>query len=151
MSLLIQKSQNLPIDNLTEMLKESTENGFRAIQRLVQEWVSGENRFERLGEALFLAQQDNQLVGICGLNIDPYSMTAATGRVRRLYVMRDYRRRGIGRALLRQLIAEACLSFDWLHLRTSDAVADHLYRSIGFTPHFDCEYFTHALELRFNR
>ena len=148
MTVLIQKLQNLPSNCVAEMVAESMSTGFTAIKRLVDEWVSGANRFDRSGEALFVAQQNGCIIGVCGLNIDPYATSSATGRVRHLYVMLSHRRRGIGRALVERVVDEASLTFDCLHLRTYSEVADRFYRTIGFTPHFDSEYCTHILELR---
>lgn len=149
MTLLIEKIRDLPSDCLAEMIRESTDTGFKAVQRLFDEWVSGENRFARCGEALFIAQQEGRLLGICGLNIDPYATLPATGRVRRLYVMNSHRRRGIGRTLVKQVVSEASLTFERLHVRTYNNVADMFYRSIGFVPHQGSEYCTHTLALRY--
>lgn len=160
MTLQVQKIHRLSYSCLTDLANESQATGFRAIQRLVDEWNSGKNQFNRSGEALFVAQCPDRdwrgrTVGICGLNIDPYldfSVTAATnqqaiGRVRRLYVMQTYRRQGIGRALVKRVIAEACLSFDRLHVRTESRVADRFYRSLGFTSRSNTPYVTHCLDL----
>ncbi len=88
-----------------------------------------------------------RIIGICGLNIDPYANSQSIGRVRHLYVMVEYRRRGIGRALVERVIDEARLNFNRLHLRTHSDVADKFYRAIGFTPYDGDEYCTHILEL----
>jgi ribosomal protein S18 acetylase RimI-like enzyme len=148
MSPVIYKAQDFSLDRLDAMIAESKSFGFRAIQRFADEWSSGANRFDRPGEALFIAKQNHQVVGICGLNIDPYAQSSAVGRVRRLYVMRNYRRRGIGRTLVRQVIAEAYLSFDRLHVRTDDPIADQFYQSLNFIPHLGNEYYTHWLNLK---
>jgi len=41
----------------------------------------------RTGEALFVVKRDNCLIGVCGLNIDPYAASETTGHVRHLYIM----------------------------------------------------------------
>jgi ribosomal protein S18 acetylase RimI-like enzyme len=148
MSPVIYKVQDFSLNQLTAVIAESESFGFRAIQRFADEWNSGANRFDRPGEALFLAKQGNHVIGICGLNIDPYTKSSSIGRVRRLYVMGSYRRRGIGRTLVRQVIAEACLHFDYLHVRTDAPIADQFYQSLGFTPHLGNEYYTHRLDLK---
>lgn len=148
MTILIQKLQNFSADYFADIIAESANTSFMAIQRLADEWVSGANRFDRNGEALFVAKQDDCIIGVCGLNIDPYAASETTGRVRHLYIMLEHRRRGFGRALIGRVVDEARLSFDRLHLRTHSNVADRFYRAIGFTPQYGNEYCTHTLKLK---
>jgi len=54
-------------------------------------------------------------------------------RVRRLYVARTQRRRGVASALMRQLSTDAAGHFRVLHLRTSNPAASAFYESLGFT------------------
>ena len=143
----IHKVQTLPLEMLTAMVVESQRTGFRAIQRLVDEWETGQNRFNRPGEALFVAQSQTQTIWICGLNIDPYTRSPYSGRVRRLYVMMEHRRNGIGHALIERVIAEARLSFTQLQVRTDNPIADRVYRSLGFCPYSDNPHLTHLLFL----
>ena len=110
----ILKLQDFSSDYFTDMIAESLNADFPAIQRLADEWISKANRFDCNGEALFVAKQGDRIIGICGLNIDANS--AITGRVRHLYVMLEHRRRSIGRALVERVIDEASLNFDRLHL-----------------------------------
>src|SRR5688500_17640510 len=86
------------ITALNELLAESERDGWRHVRRLVDDWSAGTNRFRRGAEVLFAARAGGAVVGVCGLNIDPFA-EATTGRVRRLYVLRAYRRHGIGRRL----------------------------------------------------
>lgn len=148
MTLQVQKIHQLSLACLTDLVRESQDSDFRAMERLVDEWNSSVNQFNRAGEALFVAKWMNHSVGICGLNIDPYAATPTTGRIRRLYVLRAYRRQGIGRALIERVIAEAGLSFDRLHVRTDSEIADRFYLSLGFTPCFSNRYVTHCLSLK---
>lgn len=151
MILQVQPIRQLSPICLDDLLRDSRSSGFRAVQRLIDEWTSGVNQFGRSGEALFIAQWHDRTVGVCGLNIDPdadpYATIIPTGRVRRLYVLQAYRRQGIGRALVKQVMAEACLSFDRLHVRTDSLIADRFYCSLGFTPCPDNCDATHSLDL----
>jgi GNAT superfamily N-acetyltransferase len=79
---------------------------FPAIQRLADEWIRGVNRFDRNGEALFVAKQADtpaeslrdRLIGGSRFEYRTRLLPSATiGRVRHLYVMLEHRRRGIGR------------------------------------------------------
>lgn len=147
MTLRIQKVADLQVDALSEILLESKSSGFNAISRLIADWTSGSNRFDRPGEALFLAQQADRCIGTCGLNFDPYAQSATVSRIRRLYVLSHYRRQGVGSSLVKQVISEACLSFEWLHVRTDSLSGDLLYRSLGFLPDLTSETVTHKLQL----
>lgn len=142
----VQRVLDLPIQELAEMLLESKAAGFRAIDRLITDWRTGANRFNCPGEALFLAKQENLVIGICGLNRDPYVNSGQIGRIRRLYVMQRSRRQGIGRTLVHHVIQAAKLSFDWLHVRTTSSIAAQFYRSLDFAA-CDDEFVTHALDL----
>ena len=158
MTLEIQIIRHLPIQEFTEMMAESKMAGFRAIDRLVTDWETGANRFDRPGEALFIARQgapqsgsgSDRILGVCGLNRDPYIDSNQIGRVRRLYVMQDNRRQGIGQILVHRVIEVAKLSFDRLHVRTTNPVAAQFYQSLGFTP-CHSESATHTLNLRTTR
>src|SRR5438128_1327228 len=89
--------------------------------------------------------------GACGLNVDPYTAEGRVGRVRHLYVLEAYRRHGVGRQLVAEVIGAARGSFDRLRLRTANPEAARLYESLGFAPcagEADC---THALDLRVTR
>jgi ribosomal protein S18 acetylase RimI-like enzyme len=61
--------------------------------------------------------------------------------------MQSYRRQGIGRALVKQVIANARLSFARLHVRTDSVMADQFYRSLGFIPCPNLPDATHYLAL----
>src|SRR5438876_6602699 len=87
MDLLIERLHDLPVDGLDGLLAESEQAGIRFVRRLVEEWSSGANRFDRPGEALFGARVGGQWVGVCGVNVDPYAAEERVGRVRHLYVL----------------------------------------------------------------
>src|SRR3989442_1637640 len=94
MTILIERLRGLPVDSLAALIAESEQAGLRFVRRLVEEWGTGANRFDRSGEALFAARVDGELVGVCGLNIDPYAANDRIGRLRHLYVRSAFRRRG---------------------------------------------------------
>jgi GNAT superfamily N-acetyltransferase len=141
----IAKITDFDLASLQRLRAESSHEGFRFMERLCEEWVSGVNRFDAPGEALFIARVDAQVVGICGVNRDPYARNARTGRVRRLYVLPGHRRNGVGGALLEAAIAHARGHFDLVRARTE--AADHFYTARGFQrddSHTDA---THVLQL----
>lgn len=144
----IRKIDHLDTGILKRLVQESGREGFRHIQRLVDEYEAGKNRFHQAGEALFIAFRNGDAVGVCGLNQDPYSLSPDTGRVRRLYVSPSVRRLGIGRMLMQSVMAEAEQHFAWLVLRTDNSAADAFYRSLGFSAVSDSEHASHCIKLK---
>ena len=117
-----------------ELLVESEAAGMNLLRRLAAEWHDGRNRFDRPGEALFAARINGRLVGVCGLNVDPYIEDPAVGRVRHLYVLVAARRLGVARALMAETLAAGRGRFTALRLSTTNPAAARLYESLGFRP-----------------
>ncbi len=132
-------SQIVPLQNAAQS------EGYTFIDRLAEEYASGLNRFEQPGEALFGVLDGQYLVGIGGLNIDPYHPGASYGRVRHIYILPSYRRQGIARQLVLAIIAAARGTFAPLTLYTSNSLAAQLYEQLGFVPIFDDPTTTHIL------
>jgi ribosomal protein S18 acetylase RimI-like enzyme len=132
MRALIERMSGAPTDRLAALLAESEQQGFRFVRRLVEEWESGANRFDRPGEALFVARVGNEVVGVCGLHVDPYADDPRIGRVRHLYVLVPHRRSGVGEQLVADVLEAARGRFERLHLRTTNAIAARLYERLGF-------------------
>jgi GNAT superfamily N-acetyltransferase len=131
---IIERIHSLPIDRLSALLTEADTTGFRGLKRLVEGWRSGLNRFNKTGEALFIAMRDGRVVGVCGLNRDSYLGDPTVGRIRHLYVAVDHRRKGIGSRLVRTILVVARKHFALLRLRTDSPDSDRFYRSLGFMP-----------------
>jgi len=112
--------------------RDAIDDGFGALDRLVDDYRDGANRFELPGEILLSAWASDDLVGVCGLNVDPYTDRDQTGRIRRLYVRRDARRRGIGRALVAAVESAAQANFNLLRLRTDDPNSAAFYVAQGY-------------------
>lgn len=144
------------IERLTEaspdlfdaLVAESEGAGYRFVRRLADEWASGANRFDRPGEALFAAWTDGHLIGACGLNVDPYTPAPGVGRVRHLYVLTDYRRLGVGRRLVEQVLDAARGRFERLRLSTQNPAAAQLYERLGFERRIGAADHTHLMEIR---
>jgi GNAT superfamily N-acetyltransferase len=143
----IERMDGLPADRLAPLITESEASGLRFVRRLAEEWESGVNRFDRAGEALLGALRGRRLVGVCGLNVDPYAGEGRVGRVRHLYVLTAYRRHGVGRQLLGAVIAAAHGRFATLRLSTVNPEAARLYEALGFRRHPGDARCTHVLEL----
>ncbi|VVE60886.1 GNAT family N-acetyltransferase [Pandoraea anapnoica] len=129
--LAIIQIEDLP-PQLTDLEREAAAQGFRFLGRLIEEWETGKNRFDKPGERLLVATHSGCLVGIGGLNVDPYDSTGDTARLRRLYVANDFRRRGIGEALVYELLLDAHHRFRVVRLSTDTDAGDAFYSRLGF-------------------
>lgn len=147
MHAVIERLSGSPADSLGHLVAESRRLGLDFLDRLVREWESGANRFDRPGEVLFVARSGSQIIGVCGLCLDPYVGDPAVGRVRHLYVLVPYRRVGVGEQLVADVIEAARGHFGRLHLRTTNPEAARLYERMGFVPQRGMRDCTHALEV----
>ncbi len=112
--------------------RAATAEGFLFLDRLVEDWISGGNRFDQTGECLWGVEMGDELVGVGGLNRDPYDPTGSMGRIRHVYVAPGHRRHGIGRVLLHALLAEAAPHYAIVRLRTYSRDAAAFYAGLGF-------------------
>jgi GNAT superfamily N-acetyltransferase len=144
----IEPISDLPLDQLRPLVAESLVQGFQLLRRLVDDWDAGTNRFALPGETLLVARGAGRIIGVCGLNVDPYADDPRIGRVRHLYVAADSRRAGIGRDLVGAIIAAARWSFDLVRLRTYDAGAARFYERLGFERCADRAESSHTLDLQ---
>ena len=137
----------LPLDGLDALAKEAAAEGRHLIERLENEWADGRNRFDGRGEVLLGVFCEGRLIGIGGLQRDPFTGLAGVGRLRRVYVLSDYRGRGEGTALVNALLERAKQSFCEVRLRTNNPDAVRLYEKAGFTC-FTADRTSHRLTLK---
>jgi GNAT superfamily N-acetyltransferase len=147
MTVVIEPLSDVRPERLAALLIDSERAGQRFVRRLVDEWASGVNRFDRPGEILLAAWRGHELVGVGGLNVDPYAGTARVGRVRHVYVLSTYRRLGIGALLVAEIIDAAQGRFGSLRLRTLNPDAAQLYERLGFRRRDGVAECTHVLEI----
>ncbi len=129
----IERIFQLPSE-FSKLLEESILEEFGALEKLKRNFENGSNTFSKQGEALFSATFESELLGICGLNVDPYVDDPTIGRVRHLYVSKLARRQGVGSKLVEAVEHQARKHFNVLRLYTGDAKASAFYTSIGFSP-----------------
>lgn len=146
MSIQIRRVYDLQLALFQSLIDESVAAGFRHLARLRDEWIAGENRFDQEGEVLFAAESNRKIIGVCGLNRNPYDTASRVGRVRRLYVADSFRRQGVGKALVLNVVAAARPHFTALEVRTHSQEADAFYRALGFTAVL-VKHATHRIEL----
>lgn len=147
MDVEIRIAGELSSELLATLVAESELEGWRFVRRLADDLDSGANRFEGEGECLIIAVSHGAVVGVCGLNVDPYLADPRVGRVRRLYVLAAHRGRGVGERLVQAIISAAVGRFRCLRVRTDNPQAGRLYERLGFVPAVDAADCTHALEL----
>jgi GNAT superfamily N-acetyltransferase len=117
---------------LGPLLAQSLAEGQGLVQRIVDDWAAGANRFEGPGEALFVARYGYEGVGVCGVNVDPFAGDPRLARLRHLYVHPALRRRGVARGLVERCLAHAAGRFERIRLRTGDPDASRFYVALGF-------------------
>jgi GNAT superfamily N-acetyltransferase len=110
---------------------EARAEGYRFLERLATDWMSGTARFDRKGEALLCARVNGVLAGIGGLTIEPVVPDAL--RMRRFYVRLAYRRCGIGRRLATSLLERAWSASRLVTVNAAPASAV-FWESLGFAP-----------------
>lgn len=143
MTLIVQLHE-WPAAAIEGLLAESEQDGFHFVRRAKEEWLSGTNTFSKEGEALFAVFEEERLLGIGGINRE----SASHGRLRRFYVRRGERRRGIGRKLVEHVLAFAGRYYSRVCLRCATDAADRFYRAMGFGRTDAEPGVTHVIELK---
>jgi GNAT superfamily N-acetyltransferase len=128
----IERATQLEPNDLDELVIRSLEEGFQFVQRLRDEYESGVNRFEHPGEALLLARDAQMVIAVVGLNLDPEGQLGVM-RVRRFYVLPEYRRQVLGQKMLLEVIKLAREAHaKILELHTDNPQAAWFYERNGF-------------------
>lgn len=118
--------------DIESLAAQASSEAFDSVQHLVTEFASGTNRFDRPGECLLGVFDSGKIVGIGGVNMDPYEPASGAGRLRRLYVVKRLRRHGIGAQLLRNLEERAKPWFPRMQLFAPSQQAAAFYESMGY-------------------
>ncbi|PEY25750.1 GNAT family N-acetyltransferase [Bacillus anthracis] len=128
----IQQIKDLMIYEHDHLVQESKEEGFNFLIKLISEYENKINTFNKTGECLYGIFQGKKLIGIVGLNEDPYTENNKIGRLRRFYIAKDYCRIGLGKLLLNQLLSHAEKYFKVVVLHTDTKQGDAFYNANGF-------------------
>ncbi len=127
--------RSLDTPDFEALFYDALQTGFAAITRLVDDWRSGVNRFAKPREVLLAAWIGDRMAGIGGLNIDPYANRPDVGRIRRLYVLSNARREGVGTLLVEAIESAASASeMATIQLRTVDQRSATFYEGLGYLP-----------------
>lgn len=130
---LIQQIE-LPAPGIEQLQAEARDEGYKFLDTLVSEWMSGANRFDGIGEILCGSLDGGVVVAVGGLNRDPFLQDPTVGRIRRVYVRKAWRNRGLGGGLLDKLLSVARQNFRSVRLRADNPKAARLYERKGFLP-----------------
>lgn len=141
----IKKINNQSIDRLYDLADDAIKDRYDFVERTIIEWKNVSNQFSGKNEILFAAFENEACIGIGGLNVDPYLNDETVGRVRHLYVSREWRGKGVGTLLLKRIIEYATNSFTRIRLYTENPIAEHSYERNGFikSSEYKC---SHSLE-----
>ncbi len=118
-------------DEFATLRAEARAEGYRFVERLATDWQAGVIRFDRPGEALFVAQAGGVLAAIGGLTTDPVLPNAL--RMRRFYVRRQFRSGGVGRKLATALLDLAARSGCPVTVNAAAGSAG-FWEALGFVP-----------------
>jgi GNAT superfamily N-acetyltransferase len=125
---------NLDVTDLSAVQESARDEGFAFIDRLAEDWLSGANKFDQTGEVLLGAFAESTLVGVGGINIDPYLDALDVCRLRHLYVLPNYRRTGLASGIVSGLVSGAAEKFRLIRLRTDTVAGAAFYERNGFMP-----------------
>ncbi|MBO1583101.1 GNAT family N-acetyltransferase [Bacillus sp. XF8] len=143
----LKQIESLSQVGITHLVEESKKEGFNFLIKLVNEYRNKTNTFNKKGECLYGVFQDEVLIGIGGINQDPYMKAKVVGRLRRFYISKAYRRKGIGNLLLRKILSDAKEHFQTVVLYTDTKQASQFYISNGFMKSEGYQGATHYLRL----
>jgi hypothetical protein len=87
-----------PVPGMDLLQSAARVEGYKFIDRLVDDWSSVVVRFDRPGEILCGCLQDNLIVAVGGVTRDPFATADNVGRIRPIYVKPEMAetRRGSG-------------------------------------------------------
>ena len=114
-----------------ELLRHAAEGeAFDMLSTLATEWTNGTSRFDRNGEALVAVMDGDILVGMCGIQHDPYLPDAL--RMTRFYVRPSYRRRRVGWQIAAALLERPESQGRTITLQAPHSEAARFWEALGF-------------------
>lgn len=143
MTLAIVQVQDALPDETADLAEIARGEGVANMQKLIEAWASGEERFDIEGAGLFAAYDDRDMIGFGGTTRET-GTSHPVMRMRRFYVRPEQRRSGVGYALAHTVIrhAEASARLLVVNARASEA-AGPFWEALGFQP-VDGANITHA-------
>lgn len=138
-------TKELNRSQINPLIETSLSEGFNFLLRLIDEWENGKNRFNKPNERLYQIEVGGEIVGIGGINNDPYSSSNKDGRIRHLYIHPNHRGKGFGKKIVRTIIADFGSNYEKFTLRTTTEAAAKFYEALGFRRVTDSKTNTHEM------
>ncbi len=124
------KATTLSLDNFDEPAKEASAEGYRFVDRLLEEWRDGTNRFDRDGEVLLLAFENDVLAGIGGITWEPGNPDLL--RMRRFFICSKFRRKSVATLLVSEILLGLESDDRNIVVNAGTSVAPLFWEAIGF-------------------
>ena len=140
------RTRDLEPYDWAEVLRSSRQEGHGMVARVLSDFRSGANRFDRPGELLLVCLDANSVAAVCGLNIEEEPCFGKAARIRRLYVRPSHRGEGLARSLIDAVVASATGQYDVLTVNVGTLPARDFYEHLGFAG-VDHPRITHVMEL----
>jgi len=121
-------------DGWKDILRESRGEGYSIVERLLDDFRAGRNRFDAPGEALYAHFLGQVAIAVCGINRETDRTYSNAGRIRRLYVLPQYRGNGLAHDLVDVITRHASMTFDHLTVNVGTSEARGFYEHLGFVP-----------------
>jgi len=109
---------------------ESSEEGYRSVDRLIAEWNDAMNTFDRVDEILMTAWSGSEIAGVGGMTHDPVVSDAL--RLRRFYIRKRFRRAGLGTRLANLLLERSRPAGKPVYVNAGTSIAPDFWKAIGF-------------------
>ncbi|WP_210469294.1 GNAT family N-acetyltransferase [Sporosarcina sp. 6E9] len=148
MEFKVEQVEDINLIDISRLVQESEQEGYRFLTRLVNDYQDSSNTFDKPGEALFFIQNDSgEVVAIGGVNQSPFSDDKDVARLQRFYVAADARRQGVGSILLEEIVRHSRDTFREMTVRTESSKADAFYLANGFKLDDSTSETTHMISL----
>ncbi|MEL6687486.1 MAG: GNAT family N-acetyltransferase [Pseudomonadota bacterium] len=123
----------LPAD-FQRLVEGSLVESIHSMDKLQTYWRSGKERFDSNGARLFAATYQGILVGVAGVTREPDQSFQAM-RMRRLYVLQEFRRQGIAKRLALECMRTGLQTCATLTCNAKASIAaPPFWESLGFQP-----------------
>ena len=145
-SIRIEEFVEEAVPDINSLIEVADAEGHSFVCRTLSEWADATNRFDKPAETFLLAYDRDDLVGMGGVNLDPYVSDPQVARLRHVYVHPEHRGRGIGEQIVARCLQHAGPLFNLMRLRTPGPDADRFYERLGFQK-VDSDSATHRLRI----
>ena len=114
---VIKQVIGLPTESLKILQKEARQKGLITFEVLEKQWQSGQCRFDKAGEGLFVVFKNKTIIGIGSIQQSPSAPpTSGVGLLQNCYILEKERRKGYGNKLFRHLVEFAAIEFGQLQI-----------------------------------